>query len=113
MNDQNTADKQAAKPNAQDIPWDTLYAVMRVANSGAAKYGSMDWRKKNGDPSITLNKIFRHWTALMRGEVFDAESGEHHAAHIAMCALILLDINAVPMSADYIAEKLQQYREST
>lgn len=89
---ENVVSKQKSLPDAGFLPWSALWPVIRVFQLGGRKYGRLDWRFKGQDRHIYLNKIYRHWEALQRGEVFDSDSGERHEAAIAANALILLDL---------------------
>jgi hypothetical protein len=64
-----------------------------VLTQGLMKYpndpdGMPNWWK-GGDYRGFLASIFRHTLALMKGEDIDEESGNPHAAHIAIDAMFL------------------------
>ena len=81
----------AAKPNYRHVPTDPLYAVGKVMDGGAAKYGPFNWRSTGLCLQTYIDAIRRHTDALARGEDNDPESGQPHPAHIAACALLVLD----------------------
>lgn len=58
---------------------------------GAEKYGPYNWREKQIGYSLYIEAAKRHLDLLADGEDIDDESGHHHAAHVAACALIILD----------------------
>lgn len=67
-----------------------LTEVSRVGTFGAVKYTDNGWvsvsRPRYEDAML------RHYLAHARGEHLDAESGLSHLAHMAWCALAVLDL---------------------
>jgi hypothetical protein len=71
------------------LPWEALESVVRVMMIGAKKYRPRGWEDVPNVIEVYKNAAARHLSAMMRGEVWDAESNEPHAAHLACCALIV------------------------
>lgn len=65
------------------IDFKSLESMVRVMMKGAEKYEPFNWQK-GLDLNEVLESLARHLFALMRGEINDPESGEHHMAHV-MC----------------------------
>lgn len=81
----------ALKAPLHQIPTTGLPAVARVLAHGAEKYGFMNWRAESISITTYQAAILRHLFAWYEGEDHDLDSGEHHMAHIAANALMLLD----------------------
>lgn len=81
----------AARPNYRHVPASGLYAVGKVMDLGAAKYGPFNWRSTGLCLQTYIDAIRRHTDALAGGQNIDPESGESHMAHVAACALLVLD----------------------
>lgn len=77
------------KPRFDLLPFDALEEVAAVLAHGALKYGERNWEKGLGWGRIA-GALLRHLAAWTRGIELDAESGRHHLAHAACCALMLL-----------------------
>ena len=78
------------KPRFSLIPLDTLQAVIRVLEHGAAKYGSDNW-KKCKDPFEYYDACMRHIMKFVSGEKIDGGekgSGESHLANAICCLMI-------------------------
>ena len=75
------------KPRFSLIPLNTLQAVIRVMELGAAKYGADNW-KKCTEPIRYYDAAMRHITAFAGGERLDDESKESHLAHAICCLMI-------------------------
>lgn len=98
------------------LPIDALEAEARVWMLGEAKYGRDNWQKLWGDDTCTvvMQSLLRHAFAIVRGELLDRESGEHHAAHIRCNAAMLIRHYAqtpkpYEFSTDIQHEWIQQY----
>lgn len=81
-----------AKPCLSLVPMNAMLDVAEVMRHGADKYGRKNWRKQPIDASTYYDAALRHLIAWFeRGEDADPESGKSHLAHVACCALLLLD----------------------
>lgn len=83
----------AGKPQVQDIDPLFILAMGDVLTQGLTKYpndedGMPNWWK-GGDTRDFVGSIMRHAAKLASGEGFDEESGQSHAAHIAVDAMFL------------------------
>lgn len=63
-------------------------SVVRVLEYGARKYSRANYAKVENERY--LDAIGRHYMAYLSGEQNDPETGESHMAHIACCALFLI-----------------------
>jgi len=71
------------------LPSDALWLVTKVFTYGAKKYGARNWEK--GMPfGRMFGALMRHLWQFWQGEDYDKESGFHHMAHAATCAIMLL-----------------------
>jgi hypothetical protein len=70
------------------MPVDAVDEMLRVLGFGARKYAPDNWRRGIAYRRV-LAAIYRHWSAIMRGEDRDPETGLLHAAHI-MCEAAFL-----------------------
>ena len=78
------------KPTFELLPFELLAETNKVLQHGAAKYGILNWQKKEGFLySRCFNALLRHMFAFWRGEDNDPETGLSHLSH-AMCNLIFL-----------------------
>lgn len=84
------------------LPWTGLIRVARVMALGARKYGPYNWRTKGQavQHMTYCEAALRHLAAYIDGQSIDPESGENHLAHVAACALIVLDAEACGNSVD-------------
>jgi uncharacterized HAD superfamily protein len=72
------------------IPAFAMEKMGDVFTMGAQKYGPRNW--ENGMAwSKVIASLERHLQAIKRGEDFDKESGNYHAAHVAANAFFLLE----------------------
>lgn len=73
------------------LPWEALTEVVEVFGYGARKHSPRGWADLEPQGAIQDYKdaAQRHLAAMMQGEVWDAETGRLHAAHLACCALIV------------------------
>lgn len=70
-----------------------LHAIALVSLFGYKKYGSWGgWINVPDALSRYEDALLRHTAAMACGEVIDPESGLHHAAHRAWCALAVLEL---------------------
>ena len=83
----------SGKPQVQDIDPLFILAMGDVLTQGLTKYpndedGMPNWWK-GGDTRDFVGSIIRHSARLASGEEIDDESGQHHAAHIAVDAMFM------------------------
>lgn len=95
------AKADSGKPRPELLPPRALLALASVLAKGAVKYGDNNWHKVPGRRRRYTGAALRHMLAYMAGEVYDAETGEHHlACAMASLAFILegelADIPEVP-----------------
>ena len=69
-----------------------LAAVVEVAEYGARKYAPDNWLLVPDGLQRYSDALLRHALAALRGEVLDPESGLRHTAHMAWCALVVLEL---------------------
>ena len=81
----------AARPGTHYVPPTPLLEVGEVMKRGAAKYGAYNWGEGGVVASIYYDAIERHRAKWWAGEELSEDDRCHHLAHIAACALILLD----------------------
>jgi hypothetical protein len=85
-------DLREEKPDFSLLPLDACEGVVRILMMGAKKYTRDNWRQGCDDPEAQrriFSAIFRHLSALQRGETIDPESGESHVLHVACNAMFL------------------------
>lgn len=77
-----------AKPRFDLVdPWFSEDTA-KVLTMGAMKYAEDNW-KLNTDIKRYIGALERHLNEIKKGELFDAESGLQHTAHIASNAMFL------------------------
>lgn len=82
----------ALKPCLHYVPMNVMLSVARVFELGARKYGLKNWRKQPVDVSTYYSAAYRHLIQFFEhGEDADAESEQHHLAHVVACCLIVMD----------------------
>jgi len=69
-----------------------LEQVGQIGTAGAAKYTDNGWKDVPNGVERYTDALLRHMLAQMRGEVFDPQSGQPHAAHVAWNALAVLEL---------------------
>ncbi|MBJ7302730.1 dATP/dGTP diphosphohydrolase domain-containing protein [Marinobacter salarius] len=67
--------------------------VAKVLTFGAQKYDAENWRHVSDLHARYRSAAKRHINALKRGEMYDDESGLHHAAHAVCCLMFLGEID--------------------
>lgn len=67
--------------------------VSKVLTFGAEKYDEDNWRYVPDLHKRYRSAAKRHINALKRGEMFDEESGLHHAAHAVCCLMFRGEID--------------------
>ncbi len=81
------------KPRWSLMPWDPLALVNEIVEYGAKKYDPLppdNWKRVENGAQRYFDAMMRHAVAYARGERVDSESGKHHLAHAACCALFAL-----------------------
>jgi hypothetical protein len=77
------------KPDYSLLPANALNDLVKVLTYGAQKYDRENWRKVPDMNNRYFAAAMRHMWAMRRGELFDPETGIHHAAH-AMCSIAFI-----------------------
>lgn len=72
------------------IPWGPMKEVAKVFAFGAKKYVPHGWKTVKDGEQRYKEAMARHALACLDGELHDAESGFHTAAHVISSALIVL-----------------------
>lgn len=67
--------------------------VCKVLTFGAQKYDEDNWRQVQDLHKRYRSAAKRHINALRRGELYDEESGCHHAAHAVCCLMFMGEID--------------------
>lgn len=80
------------KPMLHLWPPRAFLAVGRVLTHGAKKYSPDNWRKVD-DTGRYMGAALRHLFAYMKGEKYDADSGEPHLAHALCCIAFMLELD--------------------
>jgi len=76
-----------------------LLEVAKVMTFGAKKYGANNWRNGLAWTRI-LGAALRHLLAFMGGQDKDPETGLSHVAHLACCAMFLLEYEKTHKTLD-------------
>jgi hypothetical protein len=88
-----TAEKYALKNRKVDLTLVSAHAnetEARVLEMGDAKYARRDYLKQENYDLEAMRALLRHVAAIMKGQQYDQESGQHHLAHVrANCGIIL------------------------
>lgn len=72
------------------ISSEAMIQIAQVLSFGAQKYGEHNWRG-GMQWSRVIGAAFRHLMAFNSGEDVDPETGLSHIAHLACCAIFLLE----------------------
>lgn len=78
------------KPQWSLLPMRALSEVVDVLTYGAKKYAPDNWKKVPSARTRYIDAAFRHFTAYIKGEKNDSETGYNHLAHAICCLLFLL-----------------------
>lgn len=78
----------SGKPDWALLPLEAVEECVKVMTFGAKKYEPNNW-KKIKDPMRYKAAMFRHMTAIERGEKVDPESGLMHISHV-LCNAVFL-----------------------
>lgn len=79
------------KPQMALLPPHALEAVARVLTYGAQKYERDNWKYVPDGEYRYRNAAFRHFNEILKGNLVDEETGEHHLAHAICCLMFELD----------------------
>lgn len=87
--------KLAKRFNKGKVQWSqldfaSLEGAIRVLMYGETKYKERSNWKKPFPRHELLDSAQRHLAALMKGEDYDKETGEHHASHLICNAMFLV-----------------------
>ena len=103
--------RNAGKTPLELVPPSLERAVANVLGKGSEKYAPRNWEK--GMPfSVTYASLRRHCLAFWEGEDIDAESGQHHMAHVATNAAFLIEY-ARRIASGSLPENLDDRPERT
>lgn len=89
----NVPENKAMRFNDDKLKWslvdfESLEPLVKVLMFGAKKYSPDNWKK--GLPTNEVcESLLRHVFAIMRGELFDKESGELHIGHVMANAMFI------------------------
>lgn len=78
-----------------------LWGLAEVCGLGAMKYSDDNWRK-GYDWGLTIGALERHLGLLKTGEVYDRETGLHHAAMVAWHAMVLFVFTSDEKYAEFV-----------
>lgn len=90
------------KPDYSLIPPFALNDVVKVLTFGAKKYDRDNWKLLDDLNDRYFAAAQRHMWQLKRGEIFDEESGIHHAAHAIACLMFILEFYYLQTSKDNV-----------
>lgn len=77
------------KPRWELLPWKEVEEVVEILTFGSSKYEDNNWQKVM-PRSRYVGAGMRHFTAWIKGEKIDPESGKSHLAHCICCLLFLM-----------------------
>lgn len=77
------------KPRYDLLPPTAIDTMVRVLTFGAKKYSPDNWKKVERVRYIAA--AMRHMFALLRGEIYDSETGLHHGAHAMSCLAFIIE----------------------
>ncbi len=75
------------KPQLDLVDPTFILGIGEILTFGAEKYGANNWKKVKKHRYIAA--AFRHFLAIMKGELYDEQSNRHHALHVA-CNLMFI-----------------------
>lgn len=87
------------KPPMELLSPVALEAIARVFGAGKVKYGKWNYRE-GMEWSRIIGAAYRHLTAFNRGEDYDPETKIAHLAHLACCAIMLMDYMYYELGTD-------------
>lgn len=79
------------KPPLSCVPCGPLYEIGAAMLDGSCKYGRHNYREIGVRSSVYYDAMLRHLMTWWEGEERAADSGCLHLAHLAACAIILMD----------------------
>lgn len=83
------------KPMYNLLPAKAIDEMAKVMTFGAIKYAPNNWQLVEDGLERYRAALLRHSFAMQAGEVIDAESGLHHAAHAMCCAAFIIELEAL------------------
>lgn len=81
------------KPDYSLIPPYAIDELAKVLTHGKNKYARDNWRYLTDAYVRYFAAAQRHMWAMQRGEMYDPESGLHHAMHAAACMFFLYELS--------------------
>ena len=73
-----------------------MEAIAKVSQYGKEKYkvafAEQNWRKVENGQNRYADALQRHWSAHLRGEVLDPESGKPHLDHVGWNVVALIEL---------------------
>lgn len=79
------------KPPLSCVPCGPLYEIGAAMLDGSCKYGRHNYREIGVRSSVYYDAMLRHLMTWWEGEERAEDSGCLHLAHLAACAIILMD----------------------
>lgn len=79
------------KPPLSCVPCGPLYEIGAAMLDGSCKYGRHNYREIGVRSSVYYDAMLRHLMTWWEGDERAEDSGCHHLAHLAACAIILMD----------------------
>lgn len=83
------------KPMYNLLPAKAIDEMAKVMTFGAMKYAPNNWQLVEDGLERYRAALLRHSFAMQSGEVLDAESGLHHAAHAMCCAAFIIELEVL------------------
>ena len=90
------------KPDYSLIPPFALDDVVKVLTFGAKKYDRNNWKLLENLDDRYFAAAQRHIWQLKKGQLFDEETGVHHAAHAIACLMFILEFYYLQQSKTII-----------
>lgn len=96
------------KPRMELLSTEALTQMANVMAYGATKYGDQNWRGGLAWSRV-IGAAMRHLTAFNGGKDIDEETGLSHIAHLACCAMFLIEYEKTHKELDdrYKTEQLK------
>lgn len=103
------------KPEMALLPPYAIEAVARVLTYGAKKYEKDNWKYVPDGEYRYRNAAFRHFNEVLKGNLTDPETGEHHLAHAICCMMFELDSyeSGVPLKQALLPKPVQEFQPPT
>lgn len=84
------------------LPGTIMWDLAEIMHEGAKKHGKHDWVRR--DPNEIWAAAQRHLWKWKKGEVYDEETGRHHAAHAMANCMMLAAVDEARQSPDTVKE---------